>query len=168
MTREHDALRDLIAPVALGAAAPHEIARVEGHAAECAVCREELASLRAAADVLAVAVPLREPSVDLKASIMKVVRAEAGERQDAAAQADSPAAAMPRPAPARRRWFAMPAWPVAATVASVLVLLAAWGVVSQVGSGDKPDVTTLALQPTADAPASPGASSSSPTRTRPL
>ena len=100
MTREHDALRDLIAPVALGAAAPHEIARVEAHAAECAVCREELASLRAAADVLAVAVPQREPSPDLKASIMKVVREEAGERQAAAAAGtEPPEAPAPRPAP---------------------------------------------------------------------
>ena len=153
MTQEHDALRDLIAPVALGAAAPHEIARVEGHAAECAVCREELASLRAAADVLAVAVPLREPSADLKASIMKVVNAEAGERQEAAAAGTAPPTApAPRPGPARRRWFGMPAWPVAATIASVVVLLIGWGVVTQVGSDDKTQVTTLALQATPDAP----------------
>ena len=44
MTHEHDVLRDLLAPVALGAAEPDEVARVEAHATECAVCREELAA----------------------------------------------------------------------------------------------------------------------------
>ena len=99
MTREHDALRDLIAPVALGAADPHEIARVEAHVAECAVCREELGSLRSAAGVLAVAVPQRDPSADLKASLMRTVRAEAAERAgDAGAEAGGG-----RPAPRPRR-----------------------------------------------------------------
>jgi len=91
MTREHESLRDLIAPVALGAAAPHEIARVEAHAKQCAVCGEELASLRAAADVLAIAVPQHDPPPSLKDGLMATVRAEAAERAGEEPQAAPPA-----------------------------------------------------------------------------
>ncbi|HSJ73901.1 MAG TPA: zf-HC2 domain-containing protein, partial [Miltoncostaeaceae bacterium] len=80
----HDALRELLAPVALGAAEPDEVARVEEHVAGCAACREELAGLRSAADVLALAVPQRDPSPALRDSLMTRGRAEAGERRAAA------------------------------------------------------------------------------------
>jgi len=49
MSAEHEAVRGMLAPVALGAACPSERARVEEHASVCAVCCEELAGLRAAA-----------------------------------------------------------------------------------------------------------------------
>jgi anti-sigma factor RsiW len=149
MTNEHDTLRDLIAPVALGAAAPHEIARVEAHAAECAVCGEELASLRAAADVLAIAVPQRDPAPALKESIMATVRAEAAER------AGGPA---PAPAPRRagrggRRLFGIvPAWPAAAALATVVALALAVGLVlTTSGDGDR-DTTTIAMTAGPEAP----------------
>lgn len=151
MTQEHDALRDLIAPVALGAADPQEIARVEAHAAECAVCREELASLRSAAGVLAVAVPQREPSPDLKASLMKTVRAEAAERADAADAAAGPE----RPTARARRspfgWLRLHPWPVVAVVASLAAALLVWNVALQAGS-DGSKATTIAITGTADAP----------------
>ncbi|HSI29825.1 MAG TPA: zf-HC2 domain-containing protein, partial [Miltoncostaeaceae bacterium] len=84
MTREHDAIRELLAPVALGAAEPDEVARVEAHAADCSECRRELAGLDAAADVLALAVPQRDPSPALRDSLMATVRGEAAERRAAA------------------------------------------------------------------------------------
>ena len=71
MTTEHDALHDLLAPVALGAADPTEIARVEAHAARCAICREELENLRAGVAMLAADVPQEEPSPRLKASLIE-------------------------------------------------------------------------------------------------
>ncbi len=148
MTREHDALRDLIAPVALGSADPREIDRVEAHAAECAVCREELISFRASADVLAVAIPQHAPAPRLKESLMSVVRAEAAAREAAAA----PVAAA---RPARRR----PAWlpsfglrPAVALVAAVAALAIGWGISAQLSDDPGRDVTALAVQGTADAP----------------
>ena len=101
MTTEHDALRDLLAPVALGAAEPAEIARVEAHAAGCAICREELEALRAGAAVLAVDVPQHEPPPGLRDSMMSIVRAEAAERAEREEPAARPAPA--RPAPRGRR-----------------------------------------------------------------
>ena len=149
MTREHDTLRDLIAPVALGAAEPQEIARVEAHAAECAVCREELASLRSAAGVLAVAVPQRDPSPDLKASLMRTVCAEAAERADAAEEAGAPRTS-PRRSPLR--WIGLHPWPVVAVVACLALGLLGWNIALQAGSDGSPDVTTLAITGTPDAP----------------
>lgn len=124
MSQEHDAIRDLIAPVALGAAEEHERLRVESHAAECAVCAEELGHLRAATAVLALGVPQVEPSPRTKAPIMAIVRAEA------AARAKEHDEAGIRSAPARRTgWFSRLARPVPAfATAAVVAALAIAGV----------------------------------------
>jgi Anti-sigma-K factor rskA len=155
VTREHDALRDLLAPVALGAAEPQEVARVEAHAAECAVCREELASLRGAAEVLAVAVPQRDPPPDLRRNLMATVRAEAADRRAAAA-------APPEPAPPARRGLgarlraagsSLRPWPVVAVVAAVAALLLGWNIVLQASDdAGTEEVAALAVSGTADAP----------------
>jgi anti-sigma-K factor RskA len=150
MTREHDALRDLIAPVAVGAAEPNEVVRVDAHAADCPVCREELESLRASADVLAVAVPMHEPRPELKASIMGVVRAEAA----AGAPIDAPVAP-PATVPARRRWWlpSVGLRPALATVAAIAALLLGWNIALQLSDDPAPDPgTTLSVAGTADAP----------------
>lgn len=153
MTRQHDALRDLIAPVALGAATPDEIARVEAHARECAVCGEELASLRGAADVLAVAVPQHEPPRALKESLMATVRAEAAERP---AGLPAPVEATRRPERPGRRFLGIPAWPAAAALATIVALALAVGLVltTSGGSGDGA-ATTIAMTA---GPAAPGIS----------
>jgi len=154
MTREHDALRDLIAPVALGAAAPHEIARVEAHAEECAVCGEQLASLRAAADVLAIAVPQHDPPPSLKDSLMSTVRAEAAERAGEEPAAEAPA----RPRPGRRRRFlGIPAWPAAAAVAALVALALAIGLVVSTSGDSGGGTTTIAMSA---GPETPGISGS--------
>lgn len=153
MTQEHDLLRDLIAPVALGAAEPHEVARVEAHAAECPVCREEIASLRATAEALAVAVPQHDAPDTLKRSLMGVVRAEAPARQ-----AGSRAAGEPRPrrtatAPPWWRPAWLRPWPAVALLASVAALLLGWNIALQTSGHDgSRDVTTLAFTGTAAAP----------------
>jgi anti-sigma-K factor RskA len=148
MTNEHDVLHDLLAPVALGAAEPSEIARVEAHAAVCPICREELAGLRNATGVLAVAVPQEEAPPALKGSIMRIVRAEAAER-----------VVREEPAPARRprraRWLPeLRPWPALAVVAAVAALLLAWNIALQVGDdgGGGPEVATLPVTGTAAAP----------------
>ncbi len=153
MTAEHEALRDLLAPVALGAADPRETARVEAHAAECAVCREEIASLRAGADVLALAVDPHEPSPDLKASLMETIRAEAADRA-AAEGADPTPARRSAPARIRLRDRLLRPWPAAVAVASVVALLLVGTIALQAGSDEpaRPEVTTLAVTGTVDAP----------------
>ena len=154
MTREHDALRDLIAPVALGAAAPHEIARVEAHAEECAVCGEQLASLRAAADVLAIAVPQHDPPPSLKDSLMATVRAEAAERAGEEPVAEP--AARPR-REGRRRFLGIPAWPAAAAVAAIVALALAIGLVVSTSGDSGGGTTTIAMSA---GPETPGISGS--------
>ena len=150
MTREHDALRDLLAPVALGAAEPDEVARVEAHTAECAVCREELSGLRAASDVLALAVPQREPSPALRESLMATVRAEAAERQ--AAEQIPAAPARPGLGERLRSSWLRP-WPAVAVVAAVAALLLGWNIVLQTTSDSGgQEVTELAVTGTPDAP----------------
>jgi hypothetical protein len=157
MRNEHDNLRDLLAPVALGAAEPSEAGRVEAHAAECAICREELAGLRDAAGILAVAVPQEEAPPALKDSIMRIVRAEAAERADREESAASPAPAparAPRPRRARRLPGLRP-WPALAVVAAVAALLLAWNIALQVsddGGGGGPEVAALPVTGTAAAP----------------
>lgn len=155
MTREHDAIRDLIAPVALGAADAAETARVEAHAAECAVCREELAGLRAASDVLALVVPQRDPSPALRESLMATVRAEAVERQAAAAPELGPRRP-PRPSLGERLRGALGSvrpWPAIATVAAVAALLLGGNIVLQTtGDSGEQEVSALAVTGTTDAP----------------
>jgi Anti-sigma-K factor rskA len=151
MTNEHENLRDLLAPVALGAAEPSELARVEAHAAECAICREELAGLRDAAGLLAVSVPQEEPPSELKDSIMRVVRAEAAGRTER--EEPAPARA---PRPRRARWLpGLRPWPALAVVAAVAALLLAWNITLQVrddGGGGGPVVASLPVSGTAAAP----------------
>lgn len=155
MTREHDSLRDLIAPVALGAAEPREIERVETHASECAVCREELAALRQAAEVLAIAVPQEEPSAALKESVMTVVRAEAVERAAREEAAEpAPRAAPRRAAPRRTGWRSLLGpWPAVAAVAAVAAMLLGWNIALQTSDdGGGGEVASLSISGTADAP----------------
>jgi len=142
MTHEHDAVRGLLAPVAVCAATEAEIARVEAHAEECPVCREDLARLREGADVLALSVPAVEPSPGLKRDLMATVRSEAALRAPAPARA-----------PARRRrrdWTAsLRSWPAAAMATAVVALvMIGWNVALQTGDAGpapSPEVTSLAV-----------------------
>jgi len=130
MTREHDAIRELLAPVALGAAEPAEVERVEAHVAECAVCLEELAGLSAASGVLALAVPPVDPPPALRESIMARVRATAGSI---------------RP------------WPAVAVVAVIAAILLGWNIVLQTSDeGGREDVAALSVTGSADAPSISG------------
>ncbi len=151
MTTEHDALHDLLAPVALGAADPTETARVEAPARRCQICSEELAELRAATAVLALDVPRHAPSPGLRASLMDTVRAEAAEREvEAAAQAPS---ASPRPRPVRRSWreWLRPGPAIAVACALVVLLIGVTIVLRDAGT-PAPQVAIVAISGTSDAP----------------
>jgi hypothetical protein len=103
-------MRDLLAPVALGAADGEEAARVRAHLLTCAACRAEYADLEAAAGALALAPPPADPPRALRRRVLAAARAEA-----------------PAHAPAPRR--ARLGWPALATAlgAACLALLA-WNV----------------------------------------
>lgn len=153
MTREHDSLRDLLAPVALGAADPAEIARVEAHAAECAVCREELAGLRSAAGVLAVAVPQRDPSPELRSNLMATVRAEAADRAAETSPTPAPPGREGLGARMRRAWPSFRPWPVVAVAAAIAALLLGWNIALQTSDGGGGgEVATLSVNGTDAAP----------------
>lgn len=82
-------LRDLSEAAAVRALDPTEQARVDQHLATCARCQREIAANEEVATALAFAVQQVTPPARLKASIMQVVRLEAG----------------PQPVPARpARW----------------------------------------------------------------
>lgn len=94
---DHDTIRDLLAPVALGAAEPHEEVLVEAHLATCAGCRAELEQLTATATMLALDVPPADPPPELRRTIMGVVEREAELR--------ARRRVVPEPRTRRAAWF---------------------------------------------------------------
>jgi anti-sigma-K factor RskA len=110
---DHNAIRELIAPVALGAATEQETTDVERHAATCHDCRAELDLLRAAAAGLALEVPQLDPPPALKARVMDAVREENRSR------------ALLAP-PRGRRWALFPS--LAGALAVLVVGLVVWNV----------------------------------------
>jgi anti-sigma-K factor RskA len=124
---DHNAIRELIAPVALGAATEQETSDVERHAATCHDCRAELDLLRGAAAGLALEVPQLDPPPALKARVMDAVRAE-NRIQGVVAP------------PRRRRWAL---WP---SLAGALAVLAAGLVVWNVSlQGNDPATRQIAF-----------------------
>lgn len=119
---EHDAFRDLIAAVALGAATETETATLERHAATCHDCRTELDILRGAAAGLALEVPQLDPPPALKRRVMEAVRADGAKHAPPA---------LPRPRLGVSRWPA-----VAGALAVLGAGLVAWNVTLQQRDAD--------------------------------
>jgi anti-sigma-K factor RskA len=105
-----DTLHDLTAAYALDALEPDEARAYEQHLAGCERCREELASLQAAAGSLAFAADPASPSPDLRARILAAARDE-----------------RPNVVPLRPR-RANPLAAVAAVAACAAVALGVWNV----------------------------------------
>jgi Anti-sigma-K factor rskA/Putative zinc-finger len=101
---------DDVAGYALGRLNPAECARFEAHLEGCPACRDELAELREAADLLALAPPAAAPPADLEARTLAAVRRAAAEDG-------------PRPAPSRSK--SAPRWPAWAPRAAAAALAAA-------------------------------------------
>jgi hypothetical protein len=144
-TADHDALKDLVAAVALGAATPEEEVRVEAHAAACAACREDLAAYRVASAGIGLSPPLIEPPPELRERILNEVRADAVRR-------------LPETRGTRRpgwrslldRLRARP-WPALAGALAALALgLLGWNVALQTGGGEW--MGSIAVRGTAEAP----------------
>ena len=122
MSAEHEAVRDLIAAVALDAATPEEVSRVERHAAGCVVCGDELDSLRRTAGMIALSVPQLEPPPGLRGRVMGEV----------AADRRATAKAAPAGRPRRAGLFSWPA--LSGALAAIAIGLLAWNISLQSGA----------------------------------
>lgn len=125
MNDQHNALRDLIAPVALGAADPEEERLLLDHAAECSECRTRLDEMRGATDLLAMDVLQVDAPPRVKNAVMAAVRADAADRERVAKREPS----TPRATPWRKPWRRWSPALAGATIVGVLVitLLTLWG-----------------------------------------
>lgn len=147
MTLSHAEVGRLLAAVALDAADPDETAAVEEHARTCRECHEELAGLRAAAGLLAVAHDEFAPPPSVRSRVMDAVRAES----------EVPASPRPERETARSwrpRWrFLTSPWPAAAVgLAVVAVALFAWNVALRADGPGPRQQQTVAVTGTVDAP----------------
>lgn len=147
MTHEHNQIHDLLAAVAIGAATPEETRRVEAHAAECVVCRDELDSFRHSVDILAVSVPQHQPPPQLKASVMREVRA------DAALAGGLARARTPQRSRRGFAWNPLARWQLAAAMACVAALaLLGWNVSLRDSSSPAAQAIATSVVGTPDAP----------------
>jgi anti-sigma-K factor RskA len=96
--RDHTSYREEIGAYLLGALTDLERQAFERHMSTCAECRDEVESLRPAADALPRSVEQVEPPPSLKTSLMEVVEREARE-----AEGESAAAPTRRRQPLRER-----------------------------------------------------------------
>lgn len=120
--REHDARRDELAAYLLGALEPGEAAALEQHLAGCEGCRDELAWLRPAVQMLPEAVERVEPPAELRARIMAEVEAGAGAKRS------------PVKSGRRGRWFSLrPA--IGLAVLALFVAAIAGYAIRDAGSG---------------------------------
>jgi anti-sigma-K factor RskA len=88
--RDHDQWTDSLGAWMLGALPDDEAAGFKRHLAECAVCREDAATLQVAADALPASVEPRTPPPALKSRIMAVVESEAELLHAAGPESDRP------------------------------------------------------------------------------
>lgn len=130
--RDHDQWADSLGAWLLGALPEEEAAGFKRHLEECAVCREDAASLQVAADALPASAEPRTPPPALKARIMAVVEGEAELLHAAGPESD-------RPRRRKRTWFAGLAWRPALAVG--LAALAFGFVGAQVLQGGSETIT---------------------------
>ncbi len=150
----HDEAYAALGAYVLGALGDEERERVAAHVAGCAACRQDIADLQIAADVLPQGVEPLEPPPELRQRIMAVVRSEAELLDAAGAAADRPPTAT-----SRRRWWRA-SWSIRPGVAALgaAAILAAGVVtgalVSGADDGPAPSTVQARLTPAAGAGAS--------------
>ena len=106
--QDHDAWRSDLAAYLLGALEPEESERLERHLSECGDCRERLAWLRSAVEVLPESVSQLQPPPQLRARLMEEVRESAGQGREAQVRSGG-----------LRRWLTRPAAVAVGTVALI-------------------------------------------------
>ena len=129
---DHELYADDLGAYLLEALPADEREGFETHLEECALCREDLASLEVAAAALPASVEQIAPPPELKRRIMAVVESEAELLAAAGAGADRPAAAE------RRRRFSLPSLRPAFALAGVMGLILLGGIIGVALDGDEP------------------------------
>ena len=129
---EHDRWREELAAYLLGALEPGEAAELERHLAGCEQCREELAWLRPAVQLLPEAVERVEPAPELRARLMEQVRSEA----------DRPSVPAPDREPSPRRRF-LTLRPAVGLAALALIVAAVAGYAIRGGGSDGGETSTV-------------------------
>ena len=114
-TGDHGTRRDDLAAYLLGALEPEESEGLERHLAECEDCRERLAWLRTAVEVLPESVPQLQPPPQLRARLMEEVRESAGRPREARVRSGG-----------LRRWLTRPAAVALGAVALVAAGIAGY------------------------------------------
>lgn len=130
---EHDRWRDELAAYLLGALEPGEAAGLERHLAGCEECREELAWLRPAVQLLPEAVERVEPAPELRARLMEQVRSEADH---------PPAPSMEREHEPRRRFLTLRPAIGLAVLALVVAAVAGYAIRGGSNGGDTSTVVS--------------------------
>jgi anti-sigma-K factor RskA len=125
---DHAQFRDDLAPWLLGALADAEREAFERHLAACGRCREEVAALRPAVEVLPLSAPPVAPPPELRDRIMRDVRSEAELLQAAGESADRPERRE------RRRWPVLGSLRPALAAAAAAAVLAAGAVGYVIGN----------------------------------
>ncbi|MFN8130915.1 MAG: anti-sigma factor [Solirubrobacteraceae bacterium] len=141
-TPGHDEAYAALGAFVLGALDDQERERVAKHVAACPACRQDVADLQVAADVLPQGVEPVTPPPELKDRIMAVVRSEADLLHAAGPEADRPGRAVRREA-SRSRWLLRPA-ALAFGAAAVLAIGVGAGVL--VSGGDDGPAGTRTIQ----------------------
>jgi anti-sigma-K factor RskA len=111
----------------LGALTEAERVAFEAHMASCALCREELTSLRDAASALPLAAPQMSAPEGLRARVLAQVRAEPRHRAAATPQRSRGGASAARRRPLLRGYAIVPAAGAIAVVALVLAIVLSGG-----------------------------------------
>jgi anti-sigma-K factor RskA len=101
----HDThILDLLPAYAIGSLDADELHRVEEHLLSCWICRDESRAFQAVADELSFAVPVAEPSSDLKNRLMQRVQSTRSKDRES----------VPKPVPKHPFWDRLlPAWGLA-------------------------------------------------------
>ncbi len=131
---EHDRRRDELAAYLLGALEPGEAAELERHLAGCEECREELAWLRPAVQLLPEVVERVEPAPELRARLMGQVRSEAD-------RPPAPASDREREPSPRRRFVTLR--PAVGLAALALIVAAVAGYAIRGGGSDGGETSTV-------------------------
>lgn len=136
---DHERYGDDAGAYLLGALSEDELESFEAHLSECVVCREEVESLRVAAEALPRSVDPVQPPDRLRSSLMRAVREEAAESEAGTARN--------RRRGARRPWSAVLARPRAAMAGGLAVVAVGLGLGVGLGrlSADE-DPTLIAVR----------------------
>jgi anti-sigma-K factor RskA len=144
----HERYEDELAAYMLGSLEPEEARSFQDHLAGCERCQARERWLRASVELLPSTVEQIEPPPALRARLIETVRSEAAAETE-------PSTRAPRTRSRLSDWFGSFSLRPAAALAGVLLILAA-GVAGYALRGGDEGSSSVAVQPTAEAPKARG------------